>query len=103
MVNEHDPQPDEIGDESIESQLFRDANLNGDERLNKLVKMIDTRFESQARRTNKLRKETREGFAELNRKLAPVIAIASAWPYITGVFGIIGTAAVVVLGMGILP
>jgi hypothetical protein len=73
-------EPDEeAADESLESQAFKDALLNGDEKLNRLVKLVDVRFESQARRTNKARREAKEATDTLRRDLAPLIELAQSW------------------------
>lgn len=108
-------------EEAEDSRMFRDALLNGDEKFNKFVKLTDSRFDSQARRTNKLRVELREEMAELRQSLRnemdgvnrninglrsdlkPAIDLAKAWPYIAGIFGGLGALALTAYTMGLIP
>lgn len=78
-----DATEDEI-DTSAESSMFNDALINGDEKINVLVRLVDTRFNSQTRRTNKMRRESRDRDEALRRDLAPVILAAKMFPMLGG-------------------
>ena len=104
MNDPHDPE------ELDDSDGYREALLNGDERFNKFVKLTDRRFESQARRTNKRAKEMKDDFEALRLALAPLIELSHVlagtrrvWP----IFAAVGSAAVfvggTVIALGIWP
>lgn len=98
-------------EEREDSQMFRDALLNGDEKINRLVKLVDTRLESQARRTNKARKEARDEMAKLRKDLGPLIELADVlsfifslpWAWFGSAAGAVLTVAGVLWGLGIRP
>ena len=97
-------------EEQLEGQNFRDVLLNGDEKGNRFVKMVDTRFLSAARRQNKARQEVREEFITLRTELAPLLAvarvvytmqqIAPVAGVITGALGVIVTS---IVALGVWP
>jgi hypothetical protein len=94
------PSPDaEAEEESLESIAFQDALLNGDEKVNRLVKLIDTRFAAHGKRTREVRDEVRG----LRADLAPLLWIVKAGPIVLSALG----AAALVLGivdrLGLLP
>jgi hypothetical protein len=101
MPNDEEEQLDI--EETLESRAWRDALLNGDEKINRLVKLIDTRFSSASRRQREHRQELREDMQKLKRDLQPLIDVASVvrifqhWPIMVGGFLAGGTliAAVV--------
>lgn len=99
MTTINDPEDDA---QQAESAMFRDALLTGDgdapitrEDFNRLVTLAATRFDSAARRTNKGRKETRDGIAALRTDLGPVITISKVIPMLGGLGSILTVAAVI--------
>ena len=89
-----------------DSKMFLDALLNGDPTFNKFVKMVDRRFESQARRTNNGRKEVRDEMKALRKELGPVIEFARAFKYYAAAGGVIGTIGSLIVGaiaLGVFP
>ena len=92
----HDAEAEE---ESLESIAFQDALLNGDEKMNRLVRLIDNRFASHGKRTREVRDEVRG----LRGDLAPMIWIGKAGPLIIGALGAASLALGIVQRLGLLP
>jgi len=96
---------DEI-EEASEGAAFRDALLNGDEKFNRFVRLVDRRFESQARRTNKGNKASRDAIAGLRDDLAPVIDFVQTIKALAPLGGILGgllTIGGIAYSMGLIP
>jgi len=87
-----------------QAEMFRSALLNGAATIERLIKLVDIRFTSQARRTNKLRQAQREDeaaisaeVAALRKELKPLLDFVHFLPYIGSGLGILITGVVVVL------
>ena len=97
-------------EDADDSDAYRDALINGDPAVNRLVKLTDHRFASQARRTNKWRKEMRDEFAALRADLAPALEIAELmlfvvrhWRIAGSVFGTVISILITIIYLGIWP
>lgn len=114
---------DDAAEDEAESKMYLDALINGNEPINRLARLTDSRFGSQTRRTNKLRAEVREGFAAraeaekaLRKDLGPLLEfvgtlndivrvarqIAKPIAVVTPVIGTVG-GALLALGIVRLP
>lgn len=91
---------EDTDDEAVEHRMFLDGTLNGDEKMNRFAKLVDSRFGSQARRTNKLRAEVHKDLNALRDDLEPALRIARAVGLLFDVWDTVAPAARVIGAVG---